>query len=202
MQLQKEKFNKFEIPTLYNIISLLPKSTNVLALLRDLCTPPELRILRERLTIALYLQHKPNFSYKMIKNLTGSSVTTIMKVNHVLQNKICNGYKTILPQCNIYTSLEEALLKTGTAERCKDLISDLCTTYEINIFETRLVVAYLLSKGSSNKEIINFISVSTATLTRIRRFLNYENNRGYTAAFHLFDKYNCDNNTAMLKFKI
>ncbi|WP_323722165.1 YerC/YecD family TrpR-related protein [Candidatus Fokinia crypta] len=200
MELQKENFNKFETPTLYKVISLLHKSSNVLALLRDLCTPPELKVLRERLLIALYLQHKPNFSYKTIKNLTGSSITTIMKVNKVLRDKNRYGYKIILPQCDIYTSLEEALLKTKTAERCKNFISDICTTHEINILESRIVVAYLLAKGSSNKEIINLISVSTATLTRIRRFLNYENNKGYKVAFHFFDEYN--NDTTILKFQI
>ena len=63
--------------------------------LKDLCTPQELKALRERWAVCQLLD-KGELSYREISNLTGSSTTTIARVARFLNDEPYRGYKNLL----------------------------------------------------------------------------------------------------------
>lgn len=68
-----------------------------------------------------------------------------------------------------------------TAEECSRFFEDLCTIKEIQDMAQRLEVAVLLSEGKSYQEISQLTKVSTATISRVNKCLNYGTG-GYTDA--------------------
>ena len=57
---------------------------------------------------------------------------------------------------------------------------DLCTPAEIEAMKERWEVAQLLYKGDSTyRDIASKLNTSTATVTRVARFLFKESNKGY-----------------------
>jgi len=59
-------------------------------------------------------------------------------------------------------------------------LKDLCTPTEIQAMEERWEVAKLLFKGKlTYREIASELGTSTATVTRVARFLYKESNKGY-----------------------
>ena len=76
------------------------------------------------------------------------------------------------------TQLCEALLKLKTIDESKNFIVDLCTATEIQVLAQRLEVAKLLYESHTYDEIESATGASTATISRIKRFLNHGNN-GY-----------------------
>ena len=64
--------------------------------------------------------------------------------------------------------------------QARAFLNDLCTPKEIDTLIERWEVAKLLStKQYSYREIASQLGVSTATVTRVARFLFNENNEGY-----------------------
>jgi len=61
------------------------------AFLKDICTPQELKALKERWKIAQLLHHD-NLSYREIQEKTGSSLTTIGRVARFLREENNQGY--------------------------------------------------------------------------------------------------------------
>src|SRR6059058_248691 len=72
---------------------LTPKSRDEMQrLLRDLCTPSELRALAERWHVARLLD-RTDLSYREIHDGTGVSTTTIVRVGRFLRQEPNQGYR-------------------------------------------------------------------------------------------------------------
>ncbi len=69
--------------------------------------------------------------------------------------------------------LYEALLKLKTPEECYAFFSDLCTVSEQMAMEQRFEVATLLDKGCIYNDVLEKTGVSSATVSRVKRALNY-----------------------------
>ena len=69
--------------------------------------------------------------------------------------------------------LFESFLKLETIEECYAYFEDLCTIKELNDMSQRLEVATLLSQGLSYQKITEQVDVSTATIGRVSKCLNY-----------------------------
>ena len=76
----------------------------------------------------------------------------------------------------------EALLSLKNKEECYVFLEDVCTIKEILEMSQRLSVAKLLSKGLSYAQISQKTGVSTATIGRISRCIEYGNG-GYKKVF-------------------
>ena len=66
-----------------------------------------------------------------------------------------------------------AILKLETKEECKAFFDDICTIKELQDLIQRLQVASMLSDGKNYQEISKETSVSSATISRVNRCLNY-----------------------------
>ena len=66
-----------------------------LALLRDLCTPAEVRALAERWQVARLLD-EDRLTYREIHQATGVSTTTIVRVARFLRQENNGGYRQLL----------------------------------------------------------------------------------------------------------
>ena len=77
--------------------------------------------------------------------------------------------------------LFETILNLKDKEECRAYLSDLCTIKELQDMAQRLDTAVLLSKGYSYKKIMEQVEVSTATIGRVSKCLNYGTG-GYQAA--------------------
>ena len=76
--------------------------------------------------------------------------------------------------------LFEAILKLETVDECYALFTDLCTVNELIALKQRFLVARMLQQGMIYNEIVEKTGVSTATISRINRCLNYGD--GYVTA--------------------
>lgn len=75
---------------------------------------------------------------------------------------------------NDYTDrFVEAILSLNTKEDTYNFLEDICTIREILDMSKRLEAAKLLAKGASYQEIISKIGISSATLSRVNKSLNY-----------------------------
>jgi TrpR-related protein YerC/YecD len=74
--------------------------------------------------------------------------------------------------------LFQAILKLKNLEDCYIFFDDLCTVNEIQSLAQRLEVAKMLSKGYTYHKIEIETGASTATISRVKRCLNYGND-GY-----------------------
>ena len=69
--------------------------------------------------------------------------------------------------------LFDAILQLKTREECYMLFEDLCTVQEMKALSQRLVVAKMLSEGRVYSEIVRQTGASTATISRVKRSLDY-----------------------------
>ena len=69
--------------------------------------------------------------------------------------------------------LFQSFLKLENIDECYAYFEDLCTIKELNDMAQRLEVAILLSKGLSYQKITEQVDVSTATIGRVTKCLNY-----------------------------
>ena len=60
-----------------------------------------------------------------------------------------------------------------TPEECRSFFEDLCTVKELQDMSQRLDTAILLDRGYSYQKISETVSISTATISRVNRCLNY-----------------------------
>lgn len=74
--------------------------------------------------------------------------------------------------------LFEAILTLESMEECYVFFDDLCTVNEIQSLSQRLEVARMLGKGCTYNQIEAETGASTATISRVKRCLNYGND-GY-----------------------
>lgn len=75
--------------------------------------------------------------------------------------------------------LFDAILSLQNREECYRFFEDLCTVGELQAMAQRLFVALLLYEGETYEQIVQKTGVSTATISRIKRFLQYGSD-GYT----------------------
>ena len=77
--------------------------------------------------------------------------------------------------------LFKAILSLKNLEECYEFFDDLCTINEIQSMSQRLDVARMLQKGYTYQRIESKTGASTATISRVKRCLNYGND-GYKMA--------------------
>ncbi len=70
-------------------------------------------------------------------------------------------------------ALARAFLALETVEDCYRLFEDLFTIKEVQDLSLRLEVAKMLSSGSTFTEIVKRTGMSTATICRVNKALNY-----------------------------
>ncbi|ADL08493.1 YerC/YecD family TrpR-related protein [Thermosediminibacter oceani] len=69
--------------------------------------------------------------------------------------------------------LFEAILLLKTKDECYRFFEDICTIAEIKAMAQRLQVAEMLQAGYTYGDIAEKTGASTATISRVKRFLNY-----------------------------
>lgn len=69
--------------------------------------------------------------------------------------------------------LFRAIRMLKTEEDCYEFFEDLCTVREIEDMAQRLTTAILLKKGENYQTISEKANVSTATISRVSKCLNY-----------------------------
>ena len=69
--------------------------------------------------------------------------------------------------------LFEAILLLETEDECYRFFEDICTIGEIKALAQRLLVAKMLHDGMTYQQIEQETGASTATISRIKRYLQY-----------------------------
>lgn len=80
-----------------------------------------------------------------------------------------------------------AILSLETKEECRAFFDDICTIKEMQDLIQRLEVASMLTKGMNYQEISSKTSVSSATICRVNRCINYGEG-GYTTVLGKIEK--------------
>ena len=76
--------------------------------------------------------------------------------------------------------LFQAILSLKTVDECYNFFEDLCTVKEISDMAQRLEAAKMLLDGSTYDQIVKAVEISTATISRINRCIQYGSG-GYRA---------------------
>lgn len=83
--------------------------------------------------------------------------------------------------------LFKTILRLGSVEECYNFFEDLCTIKEIQAMAQRLDAAILLSEGVSYQKIVEQVKISSATICRVNKCLNYGDG-GYRTAIEKFSR--------------
>lgn len=75
--------------------------------------------------------------------------------------------------CESVDRLFQTILNLKSIEECYAYFEDICTVKEILDMSQRLDTAILLSKGMSYQKIAGQVDVSSATIGRVSKCLNY-----------------------------
>lgn len=78
--------------------------------------------------------------------------------------------------------LYKCILSLDDTEECKSFLNDLCTYQELKAISQRLMVAKMLTEKKVYTEIISKTGTSTATISRVKRSLEFGEN-GYEKIF-------------------
>lgn len=76
----------------------------------------------------------------------------------------------------------KAILSLKNIEECEQFFDDLCTVSELQAMEQRFQVAWLLNKGMIYNDILQETGASSATISRVKRSLQYGRD-GYAVVF-------------------
>ena len=87
--------------------------------------------------------------------------------------------------------LFETILNLNTKEECRAYLEDLCTVKELQDMAQRLDAAILLSQGYSYKKIMESVNISTATIGRVSKCLNYGTGGYRTVIENLIEAEDC-----------
>ena len=87
----------------------------------------------------------------------------------------------VYPNSQSIERLYSVILSLKNHDECAALFEDLCTIKEVQNMAQRLDVAIMLDAGKNYQEITRETSVSTATISRVSRCLNYGSG-GYRTA--------------------
>ena len=77
--------------------------------------------------------------------------------------------------------LFETVIKLNSIEQCAAFFEDICTINEVQDMAQRFDVALMLDEGRNYQTIAKEANVSTATISRVSRCLNYGSG-GYRSA--------------------
>ena len=66
-----------------------------------------------------------------------------------------------------------AILQLKDVEECHKFFEDICTIKEVKDMAQRLDAAILLDEGAGYQQISEQVGISTATISRVSRCLNY-----------------------------
>lgn len=69
--------------------------------------------------------------------------------------------------------LFDAILSLKTREECYDFFEDACTVKEILDIAQRLSAAQMLARGENYVEVVRQTGMSTATISRVKKCLDY-----------------------------
>ena len=69
--------------------------------------------------------------------------------------------------------LFQSFLNLESIDECYSYFEDLCTVKELSDMAQRLDTAMLLSEGKSYQQILEQVDISTATIGRVSKCLNY-----------------------------
>ncbi|MDF2564793.1 MAG: Trp operon repressor family protein [Massilibacillus sp.] len=83
--------------------------------------------------------------------------------------------------------LFKAVLLLEDSEECYQFFEDICTISEMKALAQRLEVARMLSAGHTYDDIVERTGASTATISRVKRCLNYGAD-GYKSILERLDK--------------
>ena len=83
--------------------------------------------------------------------------------------------------------LFQTFINLESMEECYAYFEDLCTIKEIQDMSQRLDTAILLAKGCSYQKIAENVAVSTATIGRVSKCLNYGTG-GYRSAIQKLEE--------------
>ena len=78
----------------------------------------------------------------------------------------------------IIDEMYELIVSLKTVEDCRDLFCDMCTNKEIEQMAQRIKAARLLMSGKTYNQVIEETDISSATLSRVSRCVQYGN--GYS----------------------
>lgn len=67
----------------------------------------------------------------------------------------------------------QAVLSLNNLDECYQFFEDICTISELKSMSQRLEVARMLKVGHTYDEIVDQTGASTATISRVKRCLNY-----------------------------
>ena len=67
----------------------------------------------------------------------------------------------------------DAVLSLQSQEECYQFFEDICTISELKAMSQRLEVARMLREGHPYEDIVERTGASTATISRVKRCLNY-----------------------------
>lgn len=69
--------------------------------------------------------------------------------------------------------LFKAILSLESVEECYEFFDDVCTVKELQDMAQRLDAAILLNDGENYQNICSKVGISTATISRVSKCLNY-----------------------------
>ncbi|MBQ7218798.1 MAG: TrpR-like protein, YerC/YecD [Ruminococcus sp.] len=87
------------------------------------------------------------------------------------------------PNAEFTKDLYKAILTLETVEECEMFFKDLCTIPELKALSQRFAVAEMLEQNMVYNKIVEATGASTATISRVKRSLDYENAGGYNLVF-------------------
>ena len=87
--------------------------------------------------------------------------------------------------------LFESISNLNSKEECRAYLEDLCTIKELQDMAQRLDAAILLSQGYSYKKIMESVNISTATIGRVSKCLNYGTGGYRTVIENLIEAEDC-----------
>ncbi|MEF9865428.1 MAG: YerC/YecD family TrpR-related protein [Oscillospiraceae bacterium] len=70
-------------------------------------------------------------------------------------------------------TLFNAILSLQNLEECYAFFGDICTMKEISDMQQRIEVAQMLLDGNTYEQIVKKVEISTATISRINRCIQY-----------------------------
>lgn len=73
------------------------------------------------------------------------------------------------------TELFKAILSLNDMDECYNFFEDLCTMKEMGDMAQRLEAAKMLLEGKTYEQIVKSVEISTATISRINRCIQYGN---------------------------
>ena len=77
------------------------------------------------------------------------------------------------PHLESFDRMFEAILQLRSVEECYAFFEDICTIRELKDISQRLEVAELLDQGLSYQEVARRTGVSSTTICRVKRCLDY-----------------------------